>query len=210
MVQGASPSRCPGHIEGRISAPISFLTCSNSRVTHAAGPTGGSSSSRPFEYPLRINPRTWCAFSVLTHLLPEQSYLYLEEAKRVLKPDGRIVFSFLEFRMPFHWSVFASTVDAARGRDEHPLNMFIDRDAIQAWAVHLGLAVLDVRDGDEAFVPLSRPVTLENGQVPERGNLGQSIRTWPTSGAVVTKGSGTVTTDSVVTSNRRTFEEPCR
>lgn len=117
-----------------------------------------------------------CFFSVLTHLLHEQSYLYLEEAKRVLKPDGRIVFSFLEFRMPFHWSVFASTVDAARGRDEHPLNMFIDRDAIQAWAVHLGLAVLDVRDGDEVFVPLSRPVTLENGQVlSERGNLGQSI-----------------------------------
>lgn len=117
-----------------------------------------------------------CFFSVFTHLLHEQSYLYMEEAKRVLKPDGRIVFSFLEFRMPFHWSVFASTVDGARNRDEHPLNMFIDRDAIHAWALHLGLAILDVRDGDEVFVPLSRPVTLENGQVlSERGNLGQSI-----------------------------------
>jgi SAM-dependent methyltransferase len=117
-----------------------------------------------------------CFFSVLTHLLHEQSYLYLEEAKRVLKPDGRIVFSFLEFRMPFHWSVFASTVDNARGRNEAPLNVFIERDAIQAWAAHLGLAVLDVRDGDEPFVPLSRPVTLDSGQVlSARGNLGQSI-----------------------------------
>jgi SAM-dependent methyltransferase len=116
-----------------------------------------------------------CFFSVLTHLLHEQSYLYLEEAKRVLKPDGRIVFSFLEFRMAFHWSVFASTVDDAR-RQEHPLNVFVEREAIQAWAAHLGLAVLDVRDGDEAFVPLSRPVTLDSGQVlSERGNLGQSI-----------------------------------
>jgi SAM-dependent methyltransferase len=117
-----------------------------------------------------------CFFSVLTHLLHEQSYLYLEEAKRVLKPNGRIVFSFLEFRMPFHWSVFASTVDNARGRNEHPLNVFIERDAIHAWAGHLGLAVIDVRDGDEPFVPLSGPVTLDDGQVlSERGNLGQSI-----------------------------------
>ena len=117
-----------------------------------------------------------CFFSVLTHLLHEQSYLYLEEAQRVLKPDGRIVFSFLEFRMPFHWSVFASTVDDARGRNEHPLNVFIERDAIRAWAAHLGLAVLDVRDGDEQFVPLSSPVTLDSGQIlSERGNLGQSI-----------------------------------
>ena len=116
-----------------------------------------------------------CFFSVLTHLLHEQSYLYLEQAKRVLKPDGRIVFSFLEFRMPFHWSVFASTVDDAR-RNEHPLNVFIERDAIQAWAAHLGLAVVDIRDGDQPFVPLSRPVTLDSGQVlSERGNLGQSI-----------------------------------
>ena len=117
-----------------------------------------------------------CFFSVLTHLLHEQSYLYLEEAKRVLKPDGRIVFSFLEFRMAFHWSVFASTVDDARGPNEHPLNVFIEREAIQAWAAHLGLSVLDTRDGDEPFVRLSRPVTLDNGHVlSERGNLGQSI-----------------------------------
>lgn len=117
-----------------------------------------------------------CFFSVLTHLLHEQSYLYLEEATRVLKRDGRIVFSFLEFGMPFHWSVFASTVDDARGRNEHPLNVFIERNAIHAWASHLGLDVLDVRDGNEAFVPLSTPVTLDSGQVlSERGNLGQSI-----------------------------------
>jgi len=117
-----------------------------------------------------------CFFSVLTHLLHEQSYLYLEEAKRVLKPGGRIVFSFLEFRMPFHWSVFASTMNDARGRNEHPLNVFIERNAIEAWAAHLRLTVLDMRDGDEAFVPLSRPVTLDDGQVlSAQGNIGQSI-----------------------------------
>ena len=67
-------------------------------------------------------------------------------------------------------------MDDARGRNEHPLNVFIERDAIHTWAAHLGLAVLDVRDGDEPFGPLSKPVTLDSGQVlSERGNLGQSI-----------------------------------
>ena len=47
-----------------------------------------------------------CFFSVFTHLLHEQSYVYLRDAKRVLKSGGRIVFSFLEFSMPSHWSVF--------------------------------------------------------------------------------------------------------
>jgi ubiquinone/menaquinone biosynthesis C-methylase UbiE len=41
-----------------------------------------------------------CFFSVLTHLLHEQSFRYLEEARRVLKPTGRIIFSFLEFGAP--------------------------------------------------------------------------------------------------------------
>ena len=116
------------------------------------------------------------AIGALTHLLHEQSYLYLQAPKRVLKPGGRIVFSFLEFRMPFHWSVFASTVDDARGSYQHPLNVFIERNAIEAWASHLGLAILDMRDGDDVFVPLSRPVTLDSGQVlSQRGSLGQSI-----------------------------------
>ena len=36
------------------------------------------------------------AFSVFTHLLHEESFIYLEDFKRVLKPGGSVVFSFLE------------------------------------------------------------------------------------------------------------------
>jgi SAM-dependent methyltransferase len=117
-----------------------------------------------------------CFFSVFTHLLHEQSYLYLQEARRTLKPGGRIVLSFLEFRMASHWTIFANTVEDARRADEHPLNVFIDRDALHAWAAHLGLAVVDIRDGDQPFVPLPVPVTLDSGAVMDKlGHLGQSI-----------------------------------
>jgi SAM-dependent methyltransferase len=117
-----------------------------------------------------------CFFSVFTHLLHEQTYLYLEDAKRVLKPGGRIIFSFLEFKMPFHWSVFEATVADTRGGNHHPLNVFISRDAVAAWAHHLGLTVHDIRNGDDPFVPLSHPVTIDSGDLKEDfGNLGQSI-----------------------------------
>ena len=117
-----------------------------------------------------------CFFSVLTHVLHEHAYLYLAEAKRVLKPGGRIVFSFLEFGVPAHWAVFAKTVADEREGRPHPINMFIDRAAIRAWATDLGLAVVDVRAGSDRFVPLPAPVTLDSGDVvSERASLGQSI-----------------------------------
>jgi len=117
-----------------------------------------------------------CFFSVLTHLLHEQSYLYLEEAKRVLKPGGTIVFSFLEFRLPSHWAAFDATVRDERLGNEHPLNVFIERDAIKAWAQMLNLEVIHVIDGIDAFVPLPQPVVLDSGEVISgTGRLGQSI-----------------------------------
>lgn len=117
-----------------------------------------------------------CFFSVFTHLLHEHTYLYLEEATRVLKSGGKIVFSFLEFRMESHWAAFEVTVTDARSGNPHPLNVFIDRDAIAGFARVLGLRIVQFRDGIHDFVPLPHPVTLDSGEViAGAGRLGQSI-----------------------------------
>ena len=102
-----------------------------------------------------------CFFSVLTHLRHEQSFWYLEEAKRVLKPGGIVVFSFLEFREAAHMEAFWHALKVAKHQATAPLNVFIDRDGIQRWAEALGLEVVDIRAGSD-------PIVAE-------GALGQSL-----------------------------------
>jgi len=94
-----------------------------------------------------------CFFSVLTHLRHEQSFWYLEEAKRVLKPGGIVVFSFLEFREASHMEAFWHALKVAKHQATAPLNVFVDRDGIRRWAEALAMDVIDIRVGSEAVVP---------------------------------------------------------
>jgi len=81
-----------------------------------------------------------CAFSLFTHLLHAETYLYLEECRRILKPGGSVVFSFLEFANPGHWQAFATTVDAQRREIQSHLTQFIELPTIRTWAKHLGFS----------------------------------------------------------------------
>jgi ubiquinone/menaquinone biosynthesis C-methylase UbiE len=82
-----------------------------------------------------------CFFSVLTHLMHEQSYWYLEEAVRVLKPGGAIVLSFLDFDEPSHWPVFLNAVNNFKQSNSTPLDVFISKQMIRTWSAHLSLEV---------------------------------------------------------------------
>jgi hypothetical protein len=112
-------------------------------------------------------------FSVLTHTTHEESFKYLQEASRCLKVDGKVVISFLEFRIPCHWETFIASVKAKAGG---PLIQFLDRDAIAAWAGHSGLAVDSFFDGDKGHIPIPEEIRWENGtSMKSFGNLGQSV-----------------------------------
>lgn len=89
-----------------------------------------------------------CAFSLFTHLLHTETYIYLEECKRVLKPDGRIVFSFLEFLLAMHWPIFKRTAEDQKLSTAPHLNQFIERSALVVWCRHLGLTLKDYVQGD--------------------------------------------------------------
>lgn len=81
------------------------------------------------------------AFSLFTHLLQSETFIYLEECVRILKPGGRIVFSILEFAEPTHWAIFERTRNNARNAGGDHLDMFMERSAIDIWAAKLGLSV---------------------------------------------------------------------
>jgi SAM-dependent methyltransferase len=116
-----------------------------------------------------------CFFSVFTHLLPEESYCYLLDARRALRPGGLLVFSFLEYA--FNWQIFEGTVNLVRaGRELPHLNIFIGRDAIELWCRHLNLEVLSIHGAADRFIPFAQPVTLAHGEVlTGPAALGQSV-----------------------------------
>lgn len=89
------------------------------------------------------------AFSLFTHLLHVESYVYLEECYRILKPGGKVVFSFLEFAEPGHWPVFLDTKARTKADTSPHLNTFLERNVIDIWATKLGMTVEQFRPGGE-------------------------------------------------------------
>ena len=114
------------------------------------------------------------AFSLFTHLRHEQSYAYLQDAVRVLRPGGKIIFSFLQFPVACHWDVFEANLNNL-DTDQH-LNQFMSVDAIEVWAKRLGLKVVSINDGDKPHIKINEDIKLDDGRVFKNlACLGQSI-----------------------------------
>jgi ubiquinone/menaquinone biosynthesis C-methylase UbiE len=93
-------------------------------------------------------------FSVLTHLHQHESFIYLQDAVRVLKPGGRVVMTFLEISNPAHWPVFENIVANTRAERHQHLDQFFEVAVIETWASRLGLTVEEISHGgrpDAAF-----------------------------------------------------------
>lgn len=115
-----------------------------------------------------------CFFSVFTHIHDEDIHRYLAEAKRITRPGGLIVFSYLDFAVDWHWPVFEATL-----RDANPdriLNKFLSKDAIRAFARNLRLRVAALHDGPDTWITLTEPIRYEDGRTAEGTTyFGQSV-----------------------------------
>ena len=103
-----------------------------------------------------------CAWSIFTHLYAVESFIYLRDIHRALKPDGKLVMSFLEFGQPTHWTVFDQNVERKLQDARAPLDAFIARSDLIAWCDRIGFTIDRFIDGmDETATPF--------------GNVGQSV-----------------------------------
>jgi ubiquinone/menaquinone biosynthesis C-methylase UbiE len=115
-----------------------------------------------------------CFFSVFTHLLDEDIYRFLAEAKRVARPGGTILFSYLDFEVMSHWTVFDLTL--ADRNPNRVLNKFISQPAIRRWCAQLGLAIERLYDGPEPWIKLTEPFRYSDGrEASGTVEFGQSV-----------------------------------
>lgn len=83
-----------------------------------------------------------CFFSVFTHLLQEESFLYLREARRVLKSGGLIAASYLDISAPGHWEIFEANVNSTKARQLKPMDIFLSPQFFAVWAERLDLEIV--------------------------------------------------------------------
>ena len=89
-------------------------------------------------------------WSIYTHLFPTESYLYIEDIFRALKPGGTLIFSFLEMEEAAHDRVWENDLDYVRsGKKLIQLNSFLHREWIAKFARLVGFDEPTFTDGTD-------------------------------------------------------------
>jgi hypothetical protein len=93
----------------------------------------------------------------------------------VVRPGGKIVFSYVDFAIPGHWNNFEAYI--AYDNPDKVLLEFLSRDAILARVSHLPVTAGEIYDGNKPYFNLDRPVRWDNGAVtqPTTVSFGQSV-----------------------------------
>jgi ubiquinone/menaquinone biosynthesis C-methylase UbiE len=95
-------------------------------------------------------------FSVFTHLKEEESFRYLQEAKRVLKTNGTIVLSYLDPEIEIHTQVLGNWWKQRlfRMAGKTPLNKLLSKTVLDKWSKALNLTAeyLDAHIGQSVCV----------------------------------------------------------
>ncbi len=114
-----------------------------------------------------------CFYSIITHIPHDAAFRYLLSAMRILKPGGRLLFTFLSYDCEWHWPLFAYVVG---NRGSEPTNQLMSHSQIRLWSRRLDAKLVELNDGDQPFFPIDRDVTLVSGvKMQELGMLGQSV-----------------------------------
>lgn len=108
-------------------------------------------------------------FSVFTHLEPEDTYLYLRDARRIIRPDGHLVGSILSLDIGGHQEVFfRSATLPLEQRWQEVRHVVISNELFGHLAYLSGWQTIDWMPGDRASVPVP-------GAPGEFETLGQTV-----------------------------------
>lgn len=91
-----------------------------------------------------------CAYSVFTHMEHEDAWRYLVDARRIIRPGGRFVFSCLTLDQPTARNTFlVSSADSFQARWSKVRNVTTSRDMMNALAEMTGWIPIQWFAGDE-------------------------------------------------------------
>lgn len=116
------------------------------------------------------------AYSVITHLMDEEIFDYLLDARRVLRPGGFAFFSFLDFFNNQHQADFFKHVQHHR-QGQGDILAFTTRDVLALFGDRAGFSNVEFLDGTEDQIPHSgaSSALIPSDKIPPFVRTGQSL-----------------------------------
>lgn len=114
-------------------------------------------------------------FSILTHLMDEEVFEYIQETSRVLRPGSLAIFSFFDLGLPAHQDVFFGFAQQHRLGHGDVLK-FTTKDVLSLFAKRAGFRTTQFVDGTADMQHSGTPsALLDVESLPATFQFGQSI-----------------------------------